>query len=33
MYQDVSGCTIDSGAGVAQAVEKDSAPLDMEEDT
>ena len=33
MYQDVSGCTIDSGAGVAHAVEKDPAPLDMEEDT
>ena len=33
MYQDVSGCIISYGAGVAQTVEKDSAPLDMEEDT
>ena len=33
MYQDVSECIIDCGAGVAQTVEKDAAPLDVEEET
>jgi hypothetical protein len=33
MYQDTSGCIIDCGAGVAQTVEKDAAPLDVEEET